>query len=74
MERALSRSSLAYCSASSRSMRAVRTRSTAEARGVGSPSSSKSWSRSAPARYANQPSRVLRASARESRASRCSRS
>jgi hypothetical protein len=42
MERALSRSPLACCSASSRSMMDVRTRSTAEAHAVGFPSSSKS--------------------------------
>jgi hypothetical protein len=73
--RALSWSPLACRSASSRSMRAVRTRSMAEGSAVDCPSSSsKSWSRRASARYANQPSRVLRASARASRASRCSRS
>jgi hypothetical protein len=41
---------------------------------VGCPSSSKSWSRRASARYTNQLSGVLRASASASRASRCSRS
>jgi hypothetical protein len=41
-DRALSRSSLACCSASSQSMMAERTRSTAEARAVGYPSSSNS--------------------------------
>jgi hypothetical protein len=41
---------------------------------VDCPSSSKSWSRRASAGYASQPSRVLRASARASKASRCSRS
>jgi hypothetical protein len=65
---------LACCSASSGSMRAVRTRSMAEGRAVGCPSSSKSWSRKASAWYASQPSRVLRASARASRASHYSRS
>jgi hypothetical protein len=55
-------------------MRAVRTRSMAEGRTVDCPSSSKSWSRRASARYASQPSRVLRASARASKASLYSRS
>jgi hypothetical protein len=70
----LSRSPLTYCSASSRSMRAVRILSMAEGRAVACPSSSKSWSRRASARYDSQPSQVLRASARASKAPLYSRS
>jgi hypothetical protein len=65
---------LACCSASSRSMRVVQICSMAGGRAAACPSCSKSWSRRASARYDSQPSWVLRASARASRASRCPRS
>jgi hypothetical protein len=65
---------LACCSASSRSMSAVQIHSMAGGRAAACPSCSKSWSRRASARYDNQPSWVLRASASASRASHCSRS
>jgi hypothetical protein len=64
--RTFSRSPLACCSASSRSM--------AGGRAVACPSCSKSWSRRASARYDSQPSWVLRAFASASRASHYSRS
>jgi hypothetical protein len=65
---------LACCSTSSRSMRVVQIRSMAGGRAAACPSSSKSWSRRASARYDSQPSWVLKASASALRASRCSRS